>query len=55
VAVCSHLAEPGERITRTDLAGLAGGTFDPLSVVVLRGEEGAGERSARGKSGTITS
>jgi precorrin-6Y C5,15-methyltransferase (decarboxylating) len=36
VAVCSRLAEPDERVTRTDLAGLAAGTFDPLSVVVLR-------------------
>lgn len=36
VAVCSRLAEPGERIVRTDLAGLAAGAFDPLSVVVLR-------------------
>ncbi|HEX6420407.1 MAG TPA: precorrin-6y C5,15-methyltransferase (decarboxylating) subunit CbiE [Acidimicrobiales bacterium] len=36
IAVCSRLAEPGERIVRTDLAGLAAGTYDPLSVVVLR-------------------
>ena len=36
VAVCSRLAEPGERLVRTDLAGLATGAFDPLSVVVLR-------------------
>jgi hypothetical protein len=36
VAVCARLAEPDESVTRTDLAGLAAGTFDPLSVVVLR-------------------
>lgn len=36
VAVCARLAEPGEQVTRTDLAGLASGTFDPLSVVILR-------------------
>lgn len=36
VAVCARLAEPDETITRTDLAGLAAGTFDPLAVVILR-------------------
>ncbi len=36
VAVCAHLGEPGEQIVRTDLPGLAAGSFDPLSVVVLR-------------------
>jgi precorrin-6Y C5,15-methyltransferase (decarboxylating) len=35
VWVCSHLGEAGELVTRTDLAGLASGAFDPLSVVVL--------------------
>ncbi|HEY1119557.1 MAG TPA: precorrin-6y C5,15-methyltransferase (decarboxylating) subunit CbiE [Acidimicrobiales bacterium] len=35
VWVCSHLGEDGERVHRTDLAGLAAGPFDPLSVVVL--------------------
>jgi precorrin-6B C5,15-methyltransferase / cobalt-precorrin-6B C5,C15-methyltransferase len=55
VAVCSHLAEPDERVTRTDLAGLAGGTFDPLSVVVLRVAEGGRHRPACGESGTVTS
>ncbi|HMC52558.1 MAG TPA: precorrin-6y C5,15-methyltransferase (decarboxylating) subunit CbiE [Acidimicrobiales bacterium] len=34
-AVCSRLGEPGETCTVTDLAGLAAGRFDPLSVVVL--------------------
>lgn len=37
--VCSHLGEATESIVRTDLAGLAAGTFDPLSVVVLTSEE----------------
>jgi precorrin-6Y C5,15-methyltransferase (decarboxylating) len=48
VAVCSRLAEPGERVTRTDLAGLAAGVFDPLSVVVLRGDVGDRGRPPRG-------
>jgi precorrin-6B C5,15-methyltransferase / cobalt-precorrin-6B C5,C15-methyltransferase len=39
VAVCARLAEPGEEVTRTDLAGLAAGTFDPLAVVILRAPE----------------
>lgn len=34
VWVCSRLGEPAESVTRTDLAGLASGTFDPRSVVV---------------------
>lgn len=36
--VCSRLGQPDESIARTDLAGLAEGTFDPLSVVVLTSE-----------------
>ena len=35
VTVCSRLGLAGEVVTRTDLAGLAGGAWDPLSVVVL--------------------
>ena len=35
VAVATRLGEPGESVTRTDLAGLAAGTFDPMSVVLL--------------------
>lgn len=35
VWVCSRLGEDGEIVTRTDVAGLAAGSFDPLSVVVL--------------------
>jgi precorrin-6Y C5,15-methyltransferase (decarboxylating) len=42
VAVCARLGEPDERIDRTDLAGLAAGSFDPLSVVVLRAPEAVG-------------
>jgi precorrin-6B C5,15-methyltransferase / cobalt-precorrin-6B C5,C15-methyltransferase len=45
VAVCSRLGEPDEQVVRTDLQGLAEGTFDPLSVVVLRSP---GEASAPG-------
>jgi precorrin-6Y C5,15-methyltransferase (decarboxylating) len=39
VAVCSRLGTAEESVTRTDLAGLAGGSWDPLSVVVLLDEE----------------
>ncbi|HWJ60397.1 MAG TPA: precorrin-6y C5,15-methyltransferase (decarboxylating) subunit CbiE [Acidimicrobiales bacterium] len=35
VAVATRLGEPGEAVTRTDLDGLAAGTFDPMSVVVF--------------------
>jgi precorrin-6Y C5,15-methyltransferase (decarboxylating) len=40
IAVCSHLGLAGEVVTETDLAGLAAGTFEPLSVVVLAGPGG---------------
>ena len=39
VTVGSRLGEVDEQITRTDLDGLATGTFDPLSVVVVRAPE----------------
>jgi precorrin-6Y C5,15-methyltransferase (decarboxylating) len=35
VAVCTRLGMEGESVTTTDLPGLAEGTWDPLSVVVL--------------------
>lgn len=35
VVVASRLGLDGESVTRTDVAGLAAGTWDPLSVVVL--------------------
>jgi precorrin-6B C5,15-methyltransferase / cobalt-precorrin-6B C5,C15-methyltransferase len=37
-AVCSRLGLAGEAVTSTDLDGLAGGQWDPLSVVVLPGQ-----------------
>ncbi len=40
VAVASRLGSTEESVTETDLAGLAAGTFDPLSVVVLVGPGG---------------
>jgi len=40
VAVCSRLGGCEETVTRTDLAGLASGNFDPRSVVVLWSGEG---------------
>ncbi len=46
VAVCSRLGTPEERVERTDLAGLAQGTWEPLSVVVLmRGDGSAGAKT----------
>ncbi|MEM8621583.1 MAG: precorrin-6y C5,15-methyltransferase (decarboxylating) subunit CbiE, partial [Actinomycetota bacterium] len=38
VVVCSRLGEADESIVRTDLDGLAAGSFDPLSIVVLTSE-----------------
>jgi len=35
VTVCAELGHAGEAVTRTDLAGLAAGSFPPLAVVVL--------------------
>ncbi len=35
VAVCSHLGEPDEVVRETDLVGLGGRPWEPLSVVVL--------------------
>jgi len=37
VHVCSRLGQPAEAVVETDLAGLAGATWDALSVVVLTG------------------
>jgi precorrin-6B C5,15-methyltransferase / cobalt-precorrin-6B C5,C15-methyltransferase len=39
VFVLSHLGESEEVVVQTDLDGLANGTFDPLSVVVLLGHD----------------
>jgi precorrin-6Y C5,15-methyltransferase (decarboxylating) len=39
VFVLSHLGEAGEVVVQTDVDGLARGTFDPLSVVVLLGHD----------------
>ena len=35
VTVCAHLGHDDEAVTRTDVAGLAAGSFPPLAVVVL--------------------
>lgn len=45
VAVCSRLGLHGETVDRTDVAGLASRTWDPLSVVVLLAGDGVGPRS----------
>jgi precorrin-6B C5,15-methyltransferase / cobalt-precorrin-6B C5,C15-methyltransferase len=41
VAVVSRIGDPAERVHRLDLDGLAGGSFDPMSVVVLLRERPA--------------
>jgi precorrin-6Y C5,15-methyltransferase (decarboxylating) len=40
VAVCSRLGSAGEQVTEIDLLGLAAGSWDPLSVLVLVGPGG---------------
>lgn len=50
VAVCARLGEPEEDVVETDLPGLAAGTFDPLSVVVLRAPEAVDRDSGMGLS-----
>ncbi len=35
VVVATRLGEPGETVTRTDLAGLTTGAFDPMSVAIF--------------------
>jgi len=43
VHVCSRLGLPDERVVATDLPGLAEGSWDPLSVVVLRRDDGVAD------------
>lgn len=45
VVVCTRLGDPSEEVTDTDLHGLAAGTWDPLSVVVLIAGAGVGSKS----------
>ncbi len=51
VVVASRLGEADERVVRTDLEGLAGGSFDPLSVVLIvaRDERGRGPSISWGR------
>ena len=42
VAVCSRLGTAAEAVAHVDLAGLAAGTWDPLSVVVIGDGDGDG-------------
>lgn len=48
VTVCSRLGETDEEVVRTDLPGLAAGTFDPLSVVVVQAPDPVGHQSGMG-------
>lgn len=54
VWVCSRLGESDESVVRTDMAGLAAGHFDPLSVVVLARPAlgGAGPATVTWRPGT---
>ena len=45
VAVCSRLGTEDESVVRTDVHGLASGTWEPLSVVVLVDGDGVGPKS----------
>lgn len=51
--VCSRLGAADESVVRTDLEGLASGTFDPLSVVVLTCEEGRGRAPEPGRESEL--
>lgn len=44
--VCSRLGESDESVTRCTLDDLAAGAWDPLSVVILLGDQAVGSRSA---------
>jgi precorrin-6Y C5,15-methyltransferase (decarboxylating) len=46
VAVVSRIGDAAERVHRLDLDGLAGGSFDPMSVVLLLREPPAATRAA---------
>ncbi|HEY3140758.1 MAG TPA: precorrin-6y C5,15-methyltransferase (decarboxylating) subunit CbiE [Acidimicrobiales bacterium] len=48
VDLCSQLGEAEETVTRLDLAGLAAGGFDPLSVVLLRVPDAVGQDAGMG-------
>ncbi len=48
VHVCERLGERDEQVIRTDLAGLAAGTFDPLAVVVVRVPDAVGADNGMG-------
>jgi len=45
--VCSRLGTPAETVTAVDLAGLAAGTWDPLSVVLILPPDGPTAVAAR--------
>jgi precorrin-6y C5,15-methyltransferase (decarboxylating) CbiE subunit/precorrin-6Y C5,15-methyltransferase (decarboxylating) CbiT subunit len=46
VTVCARLGHADEAVTRTDLAGLAAGTFPPLAVVILEAPAPLGHHGA---------
>ncbi len=46
VAVCSRLGDPDESITRCSVHALANGSWDPLSVVIILGDQAIAPRAA---------
>ena len=48
VAVCSRMGEPDEDVVLTDVPGLAAGTFDPLSVVVVQAPDPVDHQAGMG-------
>ena len=57
VTVCAHLGHDDEAVSRTDLAGLAGGSYPGLSVVVLEAPgplDGRGAATAGGSGGATS-
>jgi precorrin-6B C5,15-methyltransferase / cobalt-precorrin-6B C5,C15-methyltransferase len=53
VAVASNLGQPDERVERGDLEWLAGGSFSPLSVVLLWNGTGVAHEPALSAGGTV--
>ena len=52
VTVCARLGHDDEAVTRTDLEGLAAGTFPALAVVILQAPDGFGSAGAADGGGT---
>ena len=53
VTVASHLGDPREQVRTTDLDGLAAGSWDPMSVVVLRSRRRDGPGGVPGPAASL--